>query len=132
MLGISLSSKLCLKWFSHKKCSTLIGNSIYLHLLPRGALEMANRKVSRSFCFVLCIPVRSISPLSQRYLFKPLVVRGSISIIQKTFLPTRVSKPSKSNNYLFSRIYKKLCEECGPPFVSGLLLTVLHLTHSTV
>ena len=38
----------------------------------------------------------------------------------------------KSNNSLFTRIYETFCEKCCPPFISGLLLTVLHFTHSAV
>ena len=36
-------------------------------------------------------------PLSQVKLFKPPVVRDTLSIIQKTFLPTGVFLPYKSN-----------------------------------
>ena len=47
------------------------------------------------------------TPLSQAKLFNSPVLRESISIIQKTFLPTGVSWPFKSNKDIASHEFAK-------------------------
>ena len=78
----------------------------------------------RSFCFGFLSPqhfaLKKKRPLSQVKLFKPPVVRETISIIQKMVLPMGVAKPFKSKKDVAC---KTLCEECCPPLIKALLQT---------